>query len=79
MDAEDGNGFDINVTPEQRALKARLVELREEHRALDSAIFALQTGGGGDALQLARLKKRKLVLRDQIQWIEDRLTPDIIA
>ena len=79
MDSEDGTGFDINDTPERRALKARLGELREEHRALDSAIFALQTGGGGDALQLARLKKRKLVLKDQIQWIEDRLTPDIIA
>lgn len=79
MDAEDGSGFDISVTPEQRALQSRLVELREEHRALDSAIFALQTSGAGDALQLARLKKRKLVLKDQIQWIEDRLTPDIIA
>ena len=55
------------------------MEFREEHRALDSAIFALQEQSGGDALQLARLKKRKLVLRDQIQWIEDRLTPDIIA
>ena len=74
----DGDGFDINDTPEKRALKSRLGELREEHRALDSAITALaeQTG---DALQLARLKKRKLVLKDQIQWIEDRLTPDIIA
>jgi len=40
---------------------------------------ALQEKTSGDALQLARLKKRKLVLRDQIQWIEDRLTPDIIA
>lgn len=79
MDAEDDDGFDIADTPEKRALKARLVELREEHRALDSAIFALQEQSGGDALQLARLKKRKLVLRDQIQWIEDRLTPDIIA
>ncbi|HEX8900553.1 YdcH family protein [Vitreimonas sp.] len=79
MDAEDGNGFDITATPEVRALKTRLVELREEHRALDSAIFALQTGGASDPLQLARLKKRKLVLKDQIQWIEDRLTPDIIA
>lgn len=78
MDAEDGDGFDIADTPEKRALKSRLVELREEHRALDSAIFALQEQTG-DALQLARLKKRKLVLRDQIQWIEDRLTPDIIA
>lgn len=79
MDADDTDTFDINDTPEKRALKARLMELREEHRALDSAIFALQEQGGGDALQLARLKKRKLVLRDQIQWIEDRLTPDIIA
>ena len=75
----DGDGFDINDTPEKRALKARLGELREEHRALDSAISALQDQARGDALQLARLKKRKLVLRDQIQWIEDRLTPDIIA
>ena len=79
MDADDMDAFDINDTPEKRALKARLGELREEHRALDSAIFALQEQGAGDALQLARLKKRKLVLRDQIQWIEDRLTPDIIA
>ena len=70
------NGID---TPEMRGLRARLNELREEHRALDSAIFALQEQSGGDALQLARLNKRKLVLRDQIQWIEDRLTPDIIA
>lgn len=79
MDSEDGTGFDINDTPERRALKARLMEYREEHRALDSAIFALQEQSGGDALQLARLKKRKLVLRDQIKWIEDRLMPDIIA
>ncbi len=71
--------FDINDTPARRALKARLGELREEHRALDSAITALQEQAKGDALQLARLKKRKLVLKDQIQWIEDRLTPDIIA
>ena len=74
----DGDEFDIADTPEKRAMKAKLVELREEHRALDSAITAL-TEHSGDALQLARLKKRKLVLRDQIQWIEDRLTPDIIA
>ena len=74
----DGDEFDIADTPEKRAMKAKLVELREEHRALDSAITALAEHAG-DALQLARLKKRKLVLKDQIQWIEDRLTPDIIA
>lgn len=75
----DGDGFDINDTPEKRALKARLGELREEHRTLDNAIAALSGQNGGDAVQMARLKKRKLVLRDQIQWIDDRLTPDIIA
>jgi hypothetical protein len=79
MRGDDEFDFDINDTPEQRALKARLVELREQHRELDSALFALQGNSGGDQLQMARLKKRKLVLRDQIQWIEDKLTPDIIA
>ena len=79
MDSEDGTGFDINDTPEKRALKARLLEYREEHRALDSAIFALQEQSGGDALQLARLKKRKLAIKDRIISLEDRLLPDIIA
>jgi hypothetical protein len=79
MGADDGDGFDIADTPEKRALKARLIELRQEHSELDTAIDVLQEKTGGDTLQLARLKKRKLVLRDQIQWIEDRLTPDIIA
>jgi hypothetical protein len=64
---------------ETRALTARLAELREEHRALDAAIFALHDTGSGDQLQLARLKKRKLILKDQIAWIEDKLTPNIIA
>jgi len=64
---------------EKRTLRSRLGELREEHRALDAAIFALHETGSGDALQLARLKKRKLTLKDQIAWIENELTPDIIA
>ncbi len=64
---------------EGSALERRLVELREEHRAMDAAIEALQAAGGADQLQIARLKKRKLALRDQIGWIEDRLNPDIIA
>lgn len=79
MDADDGDGFDINDTPEKRALKARLSELRHEHQELDSSIAALVEKSTVDALLLARMKKRKLVLKDQIQWIEDRLTPDIIA
>ena len=79
MAADGEEEFDITDTPEKRALKARLGELRQEHRALDSAIAALHDKSGGDTLQLARLKRSKLVLRDQIQWIEDRLMPDIIA
>ncbi len=79
MAGEDGEDIRLEDTPEIRALKGRLAELREEHRALDAAIAALHDSAGGDALQLARLKKRKLSLKDQIQWIEDRLTPDIIA
>lgn len=58
-------------------LITRLGALRLEHRDLDAAIVALSTGG--DQLQLARLKKRKLRLRDEISAIEDQLIPDIIA
>lgn len=57
----------------------RLEVLRVEHRDLDAAIAALVDGGGGDQLQLARLKKRKLRLRDEIALLEDQLVPDIIA
>ncbi len=58
---------------------ARLVRLKIEHRDLDSAIEALRDNPGSDQLQLARLKKRKLRLRDEIAMIEDQLVPDIIA
>ncbi len=74
----DEEGFDIEDSPEQRALKLRLAELRDKHRALDSAIMAL-VEAGGDQLQAARLKREKLLLKDQISWIENQLTPDIIA
>nr|WP_218844369.1 DUF465 domain-containing protein [Sphingopyxis sp. JAI108] len=53
--------------------------LRIEHRDLDAAIIALGEGAMVDQLQLARLKKRKLKLRDEIAWCEDQLLPDIIA
>jgi hypothetical protein len=64
---------------EEVELKAQLERLRQEHRDLDAAIEALQTAPGSDILQIQRLKKRKLVLRDRITFIEDQLTPDIIA
>ena len=63
----------------EQELRKRLELLRVEHRDLDAAITALTTTGAGDQLQLARLKKRKLAIRDQIALIEDYLVPDIIA
>jgi hypothetical protein len=58
---------------------ARLAYLRTEHRDLDMAIDALRAASSSDQLQLARLKKRKLRLRDEIAILEDNLIPDIIA
>jgi hypothetical protein len=68
---------DCGVTEQE--LRKRLEILRIEHRDLDAAIEALNAAGSSDQLQIARLKKRKLRLRDQIATIEDRLIPDIIA
>lgn len=64
---------------EDRELKAELVRLQQEHRDLDTAIAALQALPSPDLLQLQRLKKRKLQLRDRITFVEDQITPDIIA
>jgi hypothetical protein len=64
---------------EERELRAQLARLLQEHRDLDAAIVALQESPGADILQVQRLKKRKLQLRDRINAIEDQLTPDIIA
>ena len=58
---------------------ARLAYLRMEHRDLDVAIEALRSTSGPDQLLLARLKKRKLRLKDEIAALEDMLIPDIIA
>ena len=53
--------------------------LREEHRALDGAIQALQENAPYDQIAIMRLKRRKLCLKDEIAYWEDQLTPDIIA
>lgn len=63
----------------EEEMRKRLEALRIEHRDLDAAIDALTGGGSTDQLQIARLKKRKLKLKDQIAMIEDYLIPDIIA
>ena len=59
--------------------ESRLAVLRTEHRDLDSAIDALRTMTASDDIQLARLKKRKLRLKDEIKILEDRAVPNIIA
>jgi len=64
---------------EERELREQLARLQQEHRDLDAAIAALAMSPGSDVIQVQRLKKRKLILRDKIRSIEDQLTPDIIA
>ncbi len=63
----------------EEELHKRLELLKSEHGDLDAAISALTDAGSTDQLQIARLKKRKLRLKDQIAQIEDVLLPDIIA
>ena len=67
------------VAMDEAELKARLNALSQEHRDLDAAIEALARSATADMLQIARLKKRKLRLKDEIALIQDLLIPDIIA
>ncbi|HIJ42552.1 MAG: DUF465 domain-containing protein [Rhodospirillales bacterium] len=60
-------------------LKVKLAELRSEHRDLDEVIARISENGVHNQLQVQRLKKRKLVLKDQITRLENQLLPDIIA
>ena len=71
-------GFDFNDN-DAVELESELNRLKEEHRDLDMAIEALERMVVVDQLQIQRLKKRKLVLKDRITFIEDQVTPDIIA
>jgi hypothetical protein len=59
--------------------QVQLQQLKIEHRDLDDAIAALAVKAVIDQMQIARLKKRKLILKDQIRRLEDQLVPDIIA
>jgi len=70
-------GRDVIVNSDEIA--QRLERLRIEHRDLDAATLALVGAAVPDQLAIARMKKRKLRLRDEIAWCEDQLLPDIIA
>ena len=61
------------------AQERELERLRQEHRDLDAAILALEQLGTPDQLQVQRLKKRKLLIKDRVSELSDRITPDIIA
>ena len=76
------SAFSIKYTmtdEDERELQSELARLQQEHRDLDAAIDALHQSPAPDLLRLQRLKKRKLQLRDRIAFIEDQITPDIIA
>jgi len=64
---------------EEQVLRTKLAELLQEHRDLDTAIQAMADMSVNDQLQLSRMKKRKLQLKDLITQINDKLLPDIIA
>lgn len=68
-----------NSMDETEVLRVELEVLKREHRELDDAIQALEIQGAHDMLTIRRKKKEKLVLKDRIRLIEDRLLPDIIA
>ena len=72
-DDEPGPGAD------DETLRARLSTLKVEHEDLSAAVDALEAQAHADQIRIARLKKKKLSLRDEIVRLEDRLTPDIIA
>ena len=64
---------------DEDVIREHLAEVMQEHRDLDDAITALQGGGAFDLLQIQRMKKRKLLLKDEIERLQNILVPDIIA
>jgi len=76
---EDAHVKALPISPETVALRAQLALLRQEHKDLDDSISALESVPQPDQILIARLKRKKLALRDQIVTIEDRIRPDIIA
>ena len=65
--------------PDERELREQLARLRAEHRELDAQIATETASAVCDQLQIKRLKKRKLALKDEITRLSDEITPDIIA
>lgn len=66
-------------SPDIPALTNLLKDLKSQHRVLDTEIIALRENGAIDMINIARMKKQKLALKDKIARIENTITPDIIA
>ncbi len=64
---------------DEDAIREHLTEIMQQHRDLDDAITAMAGAGSFDVLQLQRMKKRKLALKDEIEKYQSILVPDIIA
>ncbi len=79
MDERQADPDQDNTDGSDAALEVALAGLKDEHRDLDAAIAALSASPVTDALAVQRLKKKKLMLKDRIAMLEDRLLPDIIA
>ncbi|NNU17475.1 DUF465 domain-containing protein [Parvularcula sp. ZS-1/3] len=78
----DGGANDVAPKPDganDEALELKIRQLEEEHRDLDQAILTMEERMPYDRLTIGRMKKRKLILKDQIQELRDQLFPDIIA
>jgi len=69
----------MNDDMSEEALERRLADLRQDHADLDAAVQAIALSPLPDMLLIARLKRKKLALKDEIARIEDQLNPDIIA
>lgn len=79
MNSGMGSGGRRLSDEEEREIRQELAELRQEHRDLDAAILALAESPKPDTIQIQRMKKRKLSVKDRIASLDDRLLPDIIA
>jgi hypothetical protein len=73
------NDDDASTGPAEGTIRVRVMALRQEHHDLDASIHALESMPLPDQLMIARLKRKKLSLRDEITVLEDQILPDIIA
>lgn len=77
--SDSTDDIDAQTEAEKAEMKELLVNLKDEHRRIDIEIKALEEMGVVDVLKIRRMKKFKLSIKDQVAYLENQLTPDIIA